>query len=189
MFYKLNKKDSKGLWDGFQVLKKEPEENFAKLHKKFLKDYQAESLIENKWSLGSSATGYIPTDQENIPKWAKTRDYWDEGSQTEKTIIDPNRTFKEGKKLDARLKELTEAINKIPDFQLEISSKLGLKGEMFMVSSGDSKGGKMVREVVRIGYMKGQMIMEVPDVHLKHYEINSDLIKIKKSEFIAITEE
>ena len=150
-------------------------------YKKLMEKYQADTLMVSRSSLSGERVQALVFDEEPEPH---------RGWKVEKVVFDgkwswqvtPDRRFKEGKQLDRDI-SATNAVDAASLFSPWAIERLKMGTLVF--SSG-------FMSHAAAGYVKDQVVVSVPVPNPEQEEfpeIHSDLTEIKKSQFVALTEE
>lgn len=176
-YFMMSKEKSKAFIDDFEQGKAPRKEAYKQL----MERYKSDSLMVSRSNFsGESVTALVFKDEPEQKR----------GWKVEKTILNdewcwkvsPNRRFKEGKQLDRDIYE-ANSVDTPSLFSPWATEILGMDVLAF-------SAGRMHHAVA--GYVKGQVVVSVPVPNPGQGEfpdIHPDLVEIKKSQFIAMTEE
>lgn len=179
-YYKLDLDQSKKLNEQFKIDTKGPIEDRANLIKQFYKEFNANQMVMKQGHLGETwVIGYEVDKDHEVPKWAK-REFFYADSKKRYYLI-PKRNFKHGKKFNEWLGKINEI--RIPSFNNYVVEK-AIGQQPFIIWG-------MARHYAVAGYQKDVITLSVPTTEENPVTLvgEYEFVQIKKSEYVAITED
>lgn len=177
-YFVMDEEKSKAFWARYQEALKPGE----KAMQEFLKEYGADNTWVSQGLGGESVVGLVFNEHPGERKGFKF-----ERRHTEQGFVYvafPDRRYKEGKALQKGMGTLNSTLGRAACFSGWAADELG----MYCERIGDGH-----ISVSAAGYQKGRVILAVPVPNEGREpgfpSIHPDLTEIKKSEFVAITEE
>ncbi|MFJ5538597.1 DUF5420 family protein [Vreelandella titanicae] len=177
-YFVMDEDKSTAFWQRYKEALKPGEEAM----KAFLEEFGADNTWVSQGLGGESVIGLVFNSEPKNCKWLRVeKKHIDTGYVY---VAFPNRRYLEGKHLQKQIGLLNTAMGRAADFSSWASHELGMYAERI----GDGHISVSVA-----GYQKGRVILAVPMPNEGREPgfpaIHADLTEIKKSEFIALTEE
>lgn len=180
-YFKLNPEDSESLVKQYYSNTEDNVKEQSELINQFKSDFHTKGRTVFRTLTGGSkrVIGYEVKESDRVPKWAKQVHFYEDSERF--YYLEPKLNFKRGKEFQAWLDKINSLM--IPSFS-EYVVEQTLGGQPCIVW-----GMKMHYAVA--GYIKDHVTLSVPTTEQRPVKFIGDLKfePIKKSEYIAITEE
>lgn len=181
-YFKVSQKRSSELMDTWRAVTDPLVEKRKDVIEAFKKDFHITGdVVKTKggWSYDNHI-GFTVEESDRTPKWAK-REYYYDDDEKRVNYLTPKRNFKRGKEFQAWLSKLNNI--KIKPFTSHLVDQL-------LVGGGQTIAHGMAMHYPVAGFAKGHIVLSIPTNEDVQPEFHGDgIVEIKKSEFIALTEE
>lgn len=178
-YFVMDKEKSAQFMERFDQLKKP----FNDALKALVDEHGANDCWVSRSSFsGDRVIGLVYNTEPNEAKWLKVEKQRHEGKHL--YVVTPNRRYKEGKHLARQLEEVNSMRGRTSNFSVWACQDLEMQCERIT--------DRCMHHSVA-GFVKGQVVVSVPVPYEgdedKFPAVHADLVEVKKSEFIALTEE
>lgn len=176
-YFVMSEEKSANFWARYQEAVKPGQEAMSA----FIEEYSADNVWVSQGLGGESVVGLVFNNHPGDKKGLKIkRKHTSDGYVF---VATPNRRYKEGKQLQKQIGLLNSKRGRAADYSNWAINELGMQSERMT---------DRYLSVSAAGYVKKQVVLSVPAPNFRDQEfptIHPDLTEIKKSEFIALTEE